>query len=126
MISTYHCHNMIETDKINYVTKEKIVKPQCILDYNKTMGTIDKVDQVLYTLNSTRKSFKWYKKFFVHIFDLAVYNTFILHNNVTGRNVTFHKFHLNLIKRISRKYLDEINGYKLRGRDPNNEPFRLT
>ena len=126
MISTYHCPNMIETDKINYVTKEKIVKPQCILDYNKTMGTVDKVDQVLHTLNSTRKSLKWYKKFFFHLFDLAVYNTFILYNYVTGRNLTFHQFHLNLIKQILRKYLDGINGYKLRGRDTNNEPFRLT
>ncbi|XP_017884089.1 piggyBac transposable element-derived protein 4-like [Ceratina calcarata] len=62
MISTYHCPNMIETDKINYVTKEKIVKSQCILDYNKTMGTVDKVDQVLYILNSTRKSLKYYLK----------------------------------------------------------------
>lgn len=92
MISTYHCPNMMDTNKIHYLTKEKIIKPQCIIDYNNTMGAIDKVDQILYTLNFTRKSLKWYKKFFFHLFDLAVYNTFILYNYVTGRNLSLVNF----------------------------------
>ncbi|KAK1125280.1 hypothetical protein K0M31_020471 [Melipona bicolor] len=118
MISTYHCPNMINTNKIYYPTKEKIIKPQCIIDYSNTMRAVDKVDQMLYTLNSTRKNLKWYKKFFFHLFDLAVYNTFILYNYVTGRNLSFSKFHLYLIKEILLKY----NSSK----STDNGPFRLT
>jgi len=58
MISTYHYLNMIETNKIHYLTKEKIIQLQCIIDYNNTMETVDKVDQILYTLNSIRKMLK--------------------------------------------------------------------
>ncbi|XP_043524386.1 piggyBac transposable element-derived protein 4-like [Frieseomelitta varia] len=96
MISTYHC--------LNTPTEEKIIKPQCIIDYNNTMRVVDKVDQILCTLNSTCKSLKWYKKFFFHVFDLAVYNTFILYNYVTETNLSFSKFHLYLIKQILLKY----------------------
>lgn len=127
MISTYHCPNMIDTKKIHYRTKEKIIKPQCIIDYNNTMGTVDKVDQILYSLNSTRKSVKWYKKFFFHLFDLAVYNTFILYNYVTGRNLSFSKFHLYLIKQVLQKYSSgSPHTSKSKGKSSDNEPFRLT
>ncbi|XP_043524705.1 piggyBac transposable element-derived protein 4-like [Frieseomelitta varia] len=127
MISTYHCPNMIDTNKIHYQTKEKIIKPQCIIDYNKTMRAVDKVDQILYTLNYTRKGLEWYKKFFFHLFDLAVYNTFILYNCVTGRNLSFSKFHLYLIKQILRKYSSgRTHTCKSKGKSIDNEPFRLT
>lgn len=77
MISTYHCSNMIDTNKIHYLTEEKIIKLQCIIDYNNTMGVVDKIDQICYSLNSSRKSLKWH---IIHIF--------------------YYKFHLYLIKYI--------------------------
>lgn len=126
MISICHFPNMSDTNKIHYLTKEKIIKPQCVIDYNKTMGAVDKVDQILCNLNSTRKCLKWYKKFFFHLLDLAIYNTFILYKYVTGRNLSFSKFHLHLIKQILHKYCsNRIHECKSKGGNPNNQPFRL-
>jgi len=34
MISTYHYPNVIERNKIHYLSKEKITKPQYIIEYN--------------------------------------------------------------------------------------------
>jgi hypothetical protein len=44
-----------------------IKKPTCVLDYNKEMGGVDKVDQQLHQLHVLRKSYKWYKKIFLRI-----------------------------------------------------------
>lgn len=41
--TSYHCSNMIDTNKIHCLTEEKINKLQCIIDYNSTMGVVDKV-----------------------------------------------------------------------------------
>lgn len=68
------------------------------------MGVVDKVDQIFYSLNSSRKSFKW------HIIYLFCY-----------------KFRLYLIKQVLQKYsLSRIHECKSNGRSADNESFRLT
>ena len=37
-----------------------------IISYNHDMGGVDLVDQQLDSLHVLRKSFKWYKKLFIH------------------------------------------------------------
>jgi len=105
------------------MTKEKMIKPQYIIDYNNTMDVVDKVD-FLYILNSARKSLKWYKKVFFHLLDLAVYNTFVLYNRVTERNLFFANFHLCLIKQIFKKYhSNRTNVIKVKDKNTEDEPF---
>lgn len=126
MISTYHSTNIIGTDKKHYLTKEKIIRPQCVIDYNITMGAVGKVDQILYSLNSTRKCLKWYSNFFFHLLDLAVYNTFTLYKHQTGRNLSLAKFHSHLIKQILRQYLvDRTPKCKSIDGNPKDLPFRV-
>lgn len=84
MLSTVHIARLIETEKRNYRTGLKKNKPSCVVDYNSNMGAVDKVYVILSTLNSTRKTIKWYKKFFFHLLDLAIYNAYILYQNSTG------------------------------------------
>jgi len=42
------------------------------------MGGVDKLDQMLETYLSLRKTVKWYKKFFQHLLDVTVYTSFVL------------------------------------------------
>lgn len=44
--------------------KKIIQKSLCVVDYNNSMGTVDKPDMVISTVNSTRKSLKRYANFF--------------------------------------------------------------
>lgn len=41
-----------------YGGQQSVQKPVYVIDYNKSMSIIDKVDMVLSTVNSTRKSLK--------------------------------------------------------------------
>lgn len=95
---------MIDTNKIHCLTEEKIIKLQCIIDYNNTMGVVDKVEQIFYSLNSSRKSLKCR---IIHIF--------------------YYKFHPYLIKQVLQKYSSSrIHEYKSNDRSADNESFRLT
>lgn len=51
-------------------------KPEEVAIYNKYMSGIDRADQMISYYSSPRKSLRWYKKVFFHIFDLAVWNSF--------------------------------------------------
>lgn len=41
-----------------YEGKHSMQKPVCVMDYNKSMSIVDKVDMVISTVNSTQKSLK--------------------------------------------------------------------
>ena len=62
LISTIHSAEMISTGKQNRKTKENIVKPLCITEYNKFMKGVDRVDQYLSYYSLLRKTIKWTKK----------------------------------------------------------------
>ncbi|KAL6419035.1 hypothetical protein ACFW04_014103 [Cataglyphis niger] len=62
MLSSAHAAALIETEKRDYRSGLYKKKPSCIVDYNSNMGAVDRVDMILSTLNSLRKTIKWYKK----------------------------------------------------------------
>lgn len=58
MLSTMHTAEFKTV--IRHGGKKVIHKPVCVLDYNNSIGAVDKVDMVISTVNSTRKSLKYY------------------------------------------------------------------
>jgi len=69
MLSTLHDATVTDAAKTDRVTGETIRKPSVIMEYNKYMGGVAKLDQMLEPYLSTRKTIKWYKKFFQHLLD---------------------------------------------------------
>lgn len=108
MITTIHKDEMGPTDKLDRSTELPIMKPECIIDYNKNMGTVDTTDMMLSQLHCIRKTIKWYKKLFFHIIDMHILNAFRVYkiNNIDlPEHVTrFKNFHLSLIRQIVDKY----------------------
>ena len=66
--------------------KKVTQKPVCVLDYNNSIGAIDKADMVISTVNSTRKTLKWYRKFFFHLLDICVWNAYCLYKHKIQKN----------------------------------------
>ena len=104
MLSTFHNSEFICTGKKNYKTQEFIRKPKCIVEYNSSMGAIDKCDMVVSSIKSIRKSIKWYKKYFFHLLDIAVWNSYCLYKYKTRKNISVANYHLELIRQILQKY----------------------
>ena len=64
MLTTVHNTSVVPTNKVNHKTGEVKHKPQCIVDYTKYMGAVDKSDMQVSLAECTCKAKKWYKKFF--------------------------------------------------------------
>ncbi|CAK9834553.1 PiggyBac transposable element-derived protein 4 [Anthophora retusa] len=121
MLSTMH------TSEFGTIIKHggtKVIrKPVCVLDYNNSMGAVDKADMVISTVNSTRKTLKWYRKFFFHLLDICVWNAYCLYKDKMKEPISMAKFQLQLIREILGKYHQATKRQPLTG---NNHPGRLT
>ncbi|KAJ8968637.1 hypothetical protein NQ314_002197 [Rhamnusium bicolor] len=95
---------MKNTGKKDYKTGKAIIKPSCIIDYNENMGAVDKTDMLLSSVESVRKTVKWYKKLFFHILDLAVLNSYQLYKTRTTDYVPIEQYKTKLIKGLIKKY----------------------
>ena len=118
--------DFVEIKRINYQIGEPKRKPKCVADFNALMGAVDKIHMILGSLDCVRKITKWYKKYFFHLLDLAIYNAYILYKSANNKTGTFENFHLLLIKHILQKYPPrrvEAEGGKVHSDDL---PFRLT
>jgi hypothetical protein len=63
------------SDKHGNTLKPVII--QIIQDYNQHMGYVDKSDSMTDTYSISRWTWKWMKKLFFHLLDLAVLNSYI-------------------------------------------------
>nr|XP_046473271.1 piggyBac transposable element-derived protein 4-like [Neodiprion pinetum] len=125
MLSTFHTSEFISTGKRNYRTQEIVYKPKCIVDYNLSMGAVDKCDMVISSIKSIRKSIKWYKKYFFHLLDIAVWNSYCLYKYKTEKDISIAAFHLELVRQIFRKY--HKNDVRHSGpKSADKYPLRLT
>ncbi|KAL6419513.1 hypothetical protein ACFW04_011346 [Cataglyphis niger] len=94
------------------------------MDYNSSMGAVDKCDMIISSIQSVRKSLKWYKKYFFHLLDIAVWNAYCLYKYKTHKNISIAAFHLELIRQILEKYRKE-NLRQSGQRSEDKYPFRL-
>lgn len=100
LISTIHSISKVEIE----TRRGRTEKPQLVLDYNCTMGGVDRVDQHLSSYVVPRKrGKKYYKKIFFHLLDLAMWNAFVLYQK-SGGVMDSLDFRLEVIKLIIEKY----------------------
>ena len=70
-----------------------IYKPKAVLDYIKQMGGVDLSDQLMNYYHFLRRSNKWWRKLWVHIFNMALLNAYVL-NKTYGirKQLTHHEY----------------------------------
>lgn len=81
---------------------EEISKPAAIEEYNHFMGGVDKMDQYLAYYGFSRRTFKWWRKAFFNLFDMAIINAYILYSLSTqnGRKLSHLHFRIELAKQL--------------------------
>lgn len=82
MLSTMSDNGFGDTGKVDRTTKEKILKPNCVIDYNTHIGGVDLCDSVIRAYPCMKKSVKWYKKVFLHMLDIVMYNSCVVHKKL--------------------------------------------
>lgn len=66
------------------------------------MSGIDRADQMIAFYSCPRKTIRWYKKVFLHMLDIAVWNSFYLANQCTAatKKISFLRFRDQLITEL--------------------------
>ena len=76
LLSTVH---NTSTAMVHTKGGKDVLKPQVVLDYNHTMGGVDRADQAMTFYPAMRKQQKkYYKKIFRHLLEQCLWNSFIL------------------------------------------------
>ncbi|KAG0414574.1 hypothetical protein HPB47_008270 [Ixodes persulcatus] len=97
LLSTVHDATVVEG--VN-ARNEKVVKPAAVYDYNNTMGGVDKSDQNLSYYPAVRDGQKvYYKKIFGHLFDMCVYDSFVLYKK-QGGELSQLDYRLDLVEKV--------------------------
>ena len=88
MSTTLHNEIIVETNNVAHSTGDK-KRHLCIIDYNKFMGSVDRSDQMISSLNLNRRVLKWYKKVMFHVFDLAELQSYLLYRMQSRYHIVF-------------------------------------
>lgn len=104
MLSTIDEPKMVYTGKTHYETNEPIQKPASGQEYNQNRGIVDKSDMQISAVECVRKPIKWYQKLFLHLLDITVLNSYILHKQKSRKSIQFSDFELQLIRQIIETY----------------------
>ena len=100
VLSTVNTSKISDTGKLDYVTRERKMKPDCVLENNKKMGAVDKVDIQNRFVGCARKPLEWYKKLFSHLIDIALLNGHIFHRQVAGQVISYQQYRIILMRQL--------------------------
>ena len=125
LLSTVHNTETIATHKKDADGNE-IFKLKLVVDYNHTMGGVDRLDQHIQHYEITRKrGKKYYKKIFFHFLDIALWNSFVLYKK-KGRKMDNLQYRKSLIEKLISNYHSDQDLRK-QGRPPKKPgSLRLT
>ncbi|CAD1472353.1 unnamed protein product [Heterotrigona itama] len=123
IISTKHeTAEMTEQNKSQF---NHTCKPKCVIDYNKGMIGIERQDRMLACFPVMRKYTKGHRKVFFYVFDMALFNSYILFKKINaGKKQSYAEYRIEIAESLLKNV--PLPEYKGRGRLSNGDlPLRL-
>jgi len=85
----------------NYFDEHRnVIKPAIVADYNRHMGHVDNTDRMANSYTASCQTWKWTKKLFFHLLDLAIVNSYLLLSSCGGKKISHRDFRLTLIREM--------------------------
>lgn len=92
LISSIHSAEMKESNNVDRVKRQKIIKPNALIDYNKYMKGVDRADQYLSYYSILRKTVKWTKRLAMYIINCAFFNSNVVYNSTKTQKIRYKTF----------------------------------
>lgn len=107
LISTYHPAEVAGKEKYGYYK----YKPKVVLDYNSSMGGVDKKDQLLQAFPVERvRNSVWYKKLFRRLLNVSINNANVIYGHLPTNKISTRDFRMQLADQILRKHGSACSG----------------
>ena len=122
LLTNIHASSMVTKQRHGHPDFQK---PTAIEAYNQKMGGVDLADHFNSYYALTKRSYKWWKKVFMHLLLTSVTNAYMLHRSSEAELLTSSDFRLQLAEQL-------VEGYErrnvMRGRPSSSEetPLRLS
>ena len=91
LLSTIHEADEIVTNKKDKEGNYRI-KPRAVVDYTSKMRGCDVSDQLVGNYTILRRSIKWWRKLFFHLFGVILGNAYVLHRKYGSRKMLHEEF----------------------------------
>jgi len=93
---------------INYPPREgnyrdehgNAIKLAIVADYNRHMGHVDNADRMANSYTASHRTWKWTRKLFFHLLDLAIVNSYIFLTSCGGKKILHRDFQFTLIREM--------------------------
>jgi hypothetical protein len=83
-----------------YNMNGKAIKPQTVVEYSHHVGYVDKGDWMANSYSIGHRTWKWTKKLFFHLLDLALLNIFILLSSCGSKKISHRDFQFFLMRNM--------------------------
>ena len=102
MISTITSSELVKTGKKDTKTQNDIMKPKCVVEYNKHMGGVDRSDQICGYYYISRKTMKHWKKLALHCLNAMISNGYVIYRKYSSDSslMSHYDFRLQLMKEL--------------------------
>jgi len=106
LITNILSNEMTEKERWNKKSKEfyTIPIPKAIKYYTKYMKGTDLSNQLISYYEMNRKLYKFWKRIFFHLIDMAIINSYILFKLKTGKKISQIKYRIDIVKAIEKRY----------------------
>ena len=76
------------------------IKLAVVADYNCHVGYVNKADRMANSYTASRRTWKWTKKLFFHLFNMTILNSYILLSTCGGKKISHRDFLLSLVREM--------------------------
>jgi len=118
MISTIHDATTVNKGRKDRKTSMEVKKPYAVVQYNKFMKGLDRVDQYLSFYSALRKTVKSSKKVVLYLLNCALLNAFFVCRTINTHKKVKYK---NFLHEIGRSWISEVQNQS----EPNSDDLQL-
>jgi len=92
MISTIHDATTVNKGRKDRNTNMEIKKPYVVVQYNKFIKGVDRVDQYLTYYSVLKKTVKWSKKVVLYLLNCVLFSEFFVYRTLNTNKVKYKNF----------------------------------
>ena len=110
MLTSSSAAKMIEVPAMH--NTQRMLKPECVHDYNHSMNGVDRSDQYAVSYPFVRKTRKWWRKLFFYLLEVSVVNSIIIYREVTRKKTTHLDYRWSILESLATEYLEQQESHR--------------